>query len=41
MYTCREFNPYSCREHILGFERKGLDTGEIRRDCSGERAKES
>lgn len=41
MDTCRKFNPYSCGEHISGFERKGLDRGEIRRDCSGERTKES
>lgn len=41
METCKEFNPYSCAEYILGFERQDLDLEEIRRDCIGKREKKA
>ncbi|MDQ1276222.1 MAG: hypothetical protein QG610_1797 [Euryarchaeota archaeon] len=41
MDICKEFNPYSCEEYILRFERKDLDFEEIRRDYTGKRTKET
>jgi hypothetical protein len=41
MDTCKEFNPYSCEEYILRFERMDLELKEIRRDYTGKRTKET
>jgi hypothetical protein len=41
METCKEFNPYSCREYLSKFDRQDLDLKEIRRYCTGKRSKKT